>query len=358
MFLTHSQKKKAAVASSAHQVSSASKASSPPPSTPPTQLADADLGRLLLCHFTSLLRSLPTLPGSEVQRTLVCIASLHTALRAACPKYATDACLSADVCPPAADPLPSTEAGPGAGLPPGTVLVQWAVQDGCWQVPASFQSDGALPQLAVADADVLALPPPTSSAAMLYVVVTHTGEARVGERVFDVPTVRALHGQLRAACRGGNGGVSGAQPHSELFGHPAFSTTQLTSSRRMVERLLAGLRLSEDGSVANATSTHAADVATSSAAAPPSEAAVATPDPTARPAAAPSKGGKAGTTKPAAGAPPAGGGAAAPCGPPVVPPPTDLGFLSKLEAVLNVEDGVDVVDPNLAEFLASVLPTA
>ncbi len=44
--------------------------------------------------------------------------------------------------PPPADP---------AGLAPGTVIVQWAVQDGCWQLPQSWQAGGSLSQGQVRD---------------------------------------------------------------------------------------------------------------------------------------------------------------------------------------------------------------
>ncbi len=57
--------------------------------------------------------------------------------------------------PPPADP---------ASLAPGTVIVQWAVQDGCWQLPQSWQAGGTLPQGQVRGqmpSGVLGLPPTT-----------------------------------------------------------------------------------------------------------------------------------------------------------------------------------------------------
>jgi hypothetical protein len=96
-------------------------------------LSEADTSRMVVCHLAALLRALDTdtLPaGSGARaRAQAQVAALHTALRAACVKYGTDACF-------AEPPLPPTGAADAAnGAPPeGTVLAQWHYQDGCWQV--------------------------------------------------------------------------------------------------------------------------------------------------------------------------------------------------------------------------------
>jgi hypothetical protein len=67
----------------------------------------------------------------------------------------------------------------------------------------------------------------------------------------------------------------------------------------------------------------------------------------AKPGTAP--GGKAGKAEAAA-------AAAAAAALPVGPPPTDLAFLTKVEAMMRVEGGIDLVDLPFAVFLANTLP--
>jgi len=54
----------------------------------PSILADADLGRMLVCHFMSLMRASPSLPAEAAARAEAQLISLHTALTLACPRFA------------------------------------------------------------------------------------------------------------------------------------------------------------------------------------------------------------------------------------------------------------------------------
>jgi hypothetical protein len=55
-------------------------------STPPGGVSDADLGRMLVCLFTSLLRGLPSMPPAEAAVAEAHAVRLHSSLVAACPR--------------------------------------------------------------------------------------------------------------------------------------------------------------------------------------------------------------------------------------------------------------------------------
>ncbi len=57
---------------------------------------------------------------------------------------------------------------PANPLCTGTLLAQWHVQEGCWQVPASWQSVGSLLSDPITDAQVLALRPPAGYGTLLH----------------------------------------------------------------------------------------------------------------------------------------------------------------------------------------------
>lgn len=59
---------------------------------PPAPLAEADLGRMLVCHFTSLIRAAPALPAQEAARAEAHIISLHNALVPACARCVAACC--------------------------------------------------------------------------------------------------------------------------------------------------------------------------------------------------------------------------------------------------------------------------
>lgn len=307
----------------------------------PGTLPDPDMARLVVCHFNALIRQAPSLPPSERARAEAQIAALHPALRAACAKYAADACFP-DV------PLPPADNAAAPALAPGTVLVQWYQQDGCWQVPGSWYAGGTLSRPNIEAADVLALPPVETYASLLYVVVTAGGAVRAGEAAFDVASVRGVARrvrELRHRCEAPRG-------PTDLWGHDAPTQAELGLLRAMAERFLSRRRSSEDGGAGAAPSTDAPSTATSPeqfqvepAARPPS------PTPPAAKAAAKGgaaggKGGKGGEQQVAAEVEQQG----------VPLPPTDLAFLIKLEAMLQVEGGVDMVDAGFAEWLALTLP--
>ncbi len=136
---------------------------------------------------------------------------------------------------------------------------------------------------------------------------------------------------------------------TDLFGHVAPSDQELRVLRRASEFFFAGRRLSEDGAASSSLLNAGldADVASAETASiPPGTPPVpSTPPPGAKGGAKP--GGKPGA--PAAGAP---------ATPPGQPPPTDLAFLIKLEAALNVDGGLDLADDGFAQFIALALGEA
>lgn len=316
---------------------------------PPATLPDADLGRMLVCHFTGLVRGAAALPPTERRVAEAHIITLHTALKAACPKYAADACFAEVPLPPPAETAPAPA--------PGTVLVQWYPQDGCWQAEASWGAGGSLAGSggAVSDSEVLALRPPEAWASMLYTIVppgaggtASAVGARTGELTFEVSAVRALARrvkELRHRCES-------PKAPTDLFGADAPSPSELASVRAAAERFLGKRRLSDDG----ASSTHSgAPPATPPLAtgteAPPRPSSPGPPAPAAPVSSSGAKaGGKGGKDAGAAAA------AAAAAQVPAGPIPTDLAFLTKLEALLCVENGVELSDPGFADWLASTLP--
>jgi hypothetical protein len=130
---------------------------------------------------------------------------------------------------------------------------------------------------------------------------------------------------------------------TDILGQEAPSRAELAQLRAAVERFLGGRgRGSEDGTGAGGLG---GDGGVTLGGAVELD----SPPPTPPPAAAPTSAkGKKGGDRDAAAA--AGGGQ------PVVPPPTDLSFLIKVEAMLSLESGLEVVDAPFAAFLAQSLP--
>lgn len=184
----------------------------------------------------------------------------------------------------------------------------------------------------VSEGQVLSLEPIDVYVSMLYVVSSQQGGVRTGERVFGLAAVRDMQDKVRR-LRHRTEAPKGA---TDIFGETAPAPRELRLLRRASEHFFAGRRVSEDGERADADGLDGADAdAAEDAGAPP---------PPAAPAAA--KGGKPGAK----------GAAAADAAVPAGPVPTDLAFLSKLETLLNVDTGIELVDVGFAEYLAQALP--
>jgi len=301
----------------------------------PATVPDADVARLVMCHVTALLREAPSLPPAERARAEAQVAALHPALRAACAKYASDACF-------AQVPLPPKDNASAPALAPGTVVVQWYQQDGCWQVPASFIPDGSLTKPVVEPSDVLALHPVESFASLVFVVVTAGGEARAGEVSFPVAAVRGLARRVKDLRHR----MEAPRGATDLWGHDAPSEGELAAARAAAERFLGKRRSSDDGAAPSASgSTNLTPEV-----APESPTTLRPPSPTPAPEPPAKAGAKVGKGPAAAAAP------APAAAQPVGPLPTDLPFLTKLEALLAVDNGMDMTDAGFAGWLAQTLP--
>ena len=278
---------------------------------------------MLVCHFTTLIRNAEAQPIQDRDRAAAHIAILHGALKAACPKYLSDACF-ADV--PA---LPDKGAAP-AQPAPSTVIVQWRVRDvedasvlSALQGQTGFGS--ATCQLS--DSEVLALEPAPATACMLFVVVNHEGKLRVGEVSLDVAAVRELLRRTRELRHR----LESPKGDKDLFGYAPPSQQELAVVRGAAERLL-GKKGPDRPLVADWAPPVAPQQATTPA--PPT-------------AGGGTRQGQRDKVKQADQGP------AAPS-----LPPNDVAFLTKLEALLSIDNGVELTDPTFAFWADLVLPKA
>jgi len=327
-------------------------------------MPDVETGRVLLLELVNLRRR-PGIGSLDVcERQVAMAAELHRVLRAECPKYATECCLPAvpvlrpGVQPPdedggeaaAAAPAPAAEAkggkkgaaapaGAAAGpqpLVPGLVVVQWHEQDGCWQDNESWYAEGQLGEGDVSNEVLLAAEPAPAYVAMLYVAVpagdrgsapldeyeAAEGAADFGDKAFPLGAVRGMARRVKdLRVRADEGGAEG---------QPLMSAREPPSSEELVELMRElGSFLRQDIVDEEAVDENHGR--------PPS----ALPGGTAS---------LLDTAPVADGAPEA------------VPAPEELPaymaagpeLLPKLEALLNVEDGLFVVDAQLADWLRSV----
>ncbi|GFH16837.1 uncharacterized protein HaLaN_13341 [Haematococcus lacustris] len=295
---------------------------------PPVPLKDAEVGRMVVCHFLALLRSAPTLPLRLRTHAQAHIIALHDALRTACPKYASDVCFP-DVLQPTADKaLP---------LAPGTVRVQWYPQDGCWQAPQSWQPNGRFTHAVATEAELAGVPAPVLYASMLYVVINANGESQAGELVFEVRAVQSLLHRVKQLRHR----LEFPKAPTDLLGHDLPSSSELQSLRHAAEHFLGKRRGSEDGmsqpsAVELVTGTH-----------PRPDSVPRAPSPSRQPPdASPVR-----PSKTDASATPA-------IVPPTEPSSTDLTFLKRLEAMLSLDSGIDSTDLGFALFLEQTLPAS
>jgi hypothetical protein len=178
----------------------------------------------------------------------------------------------------------------------------------------------------VSEGQVLSREPVDVYVSMLYVVSSsQQGAVRTGEKVFRLAAVRDMQDKVRR-LRHRAESPKGA---TDIFGETAPAPRELRLLRRACEHFFAGKRLSEDGERADADAVAAE---------------VSTPPPT-----APSKSGKGATAGK--------GTAAADATKADAPAVTDLAFLTKLETLLNVDTGIELVDVGFAEYLSQALPS-
>ncbi len=283
---------------------------------PDAPISDVDVARMVVCHFAALVRSMDALPAGcgFRARAEAQITALHAALRLACAKYGIDACFSDPPLPPPPEQLQAV------AIPPGTVLAQWHVQDGCWQEARSWMADGSLPGAAESGPDaaqgaasiteqhVLALHPTPTYASLLYVIAAPSGDGgsgpHAGEVTFSVTDVRVLQRKVRQA----RARLEKPKAPTDLLGYPAPDADGLAEVLRAAERLLSAVpRSSEDGSsvaFSGVGSVLDSEVTMEGE----------------------------------------------------VRPELDVGFLCKLEALLELECGVELVDVTLGSWLVQTLP--
>jgi hypothetical protein len=140
---------------------------------PPSTLPDPDLGRMVMCHFISLHKSLLSLPMAQRERSAAHMVSLHTALRTACPKYASEICFPDAPLPPAPEAAPP--------LTPGYLIVQWYCL-------VDEEAGGTLGGSGSAeDAAILAIQPALTNATMIYAFMTQVCEACMVECPISSP---------------------------------------------------------------------------------------------------------------------------------------------------------------------------
>ena len=155
---------------------------------------------------------------SDAHRSL-----LHTAMRAACPKYASDGCF-------AGVPLPSLAPLPAA-LAPGTVLVQWQLHpNGSVKEPGSWATGGSLPASGLTDAQVLNLPSVPLYASMLFVLAP------------VATTTEADPAAVAAAAAGKKGATPVAAAGSDASALPAVSGER-TFPVELVQELLGRIKV-------------------------------------------------------------------------------------------------------------------
>ncbi|MEW5312853.1 MAG: hypothetical protein WDW38_004454 [Sanguina aurantia] len=221
--------------------------------------------------------------------------------------------------------------------------MQWYVQDGCWQADASWHSTGTLPvspaNTPVTDAQILALRPPPAHASLVYAITTSDGKAICGEITQQVSAVRKLLSRVQELrFRAEN-----PKAPSDLFGEPAPSTAELENVKAEAEAFLCGGigRASADADGADSRGLQ-------------------------------SRGGRSGSRTGSPGSTPTQGGKATPGTKRTTPDTTrggtplgavlsegcvlaDVGLLTRLEALLCLDGGLEVCDVTLAGWLAKCL---
>eukprot|EP00798_Chlamydomonas_sp_ICE-L_P023817 gene23817-9380_t len=290
-----------------------------------TAFSDPDIGRALFCLFVALSREAELLPtalreGAEAQRVL-----LHTSLAKACVKYSTEACFPEVPVPPEAPTAPAA----------GSTLVQWYTQDVCWQEPSSWApNDSVLPgsqgesAAAPSDSDILTLPPASSCASMLYVLAASPSAAEegsgpnflCGEVVFDVEAVRKQQRHTKELRYR----IESPKAETDLFGEAAPDETELSRLRRTLERFLARRNQKNTSSRTYVDSEEDDEEDLQS------------------------------LLDDGSSMHDGAGGMSAGAPRPVVT--TDLQLLTRCEAMLSIENGVEVTDQTYSDWLAMILP--
>ncbi|KAG1679321.1 hypothetical protein FOA52_009353 [Chlamydomonas sp. UWO 241] len=289
------------------------------------KLSDAALGRKIMCNFVGLCRpGGPPPPASDASRLDTQQATLHMALKAACPRYASGATFGAAV------PLPPPAGAPTP--PPGTVVVQWLVHtDGTPREAGSWAPvHQSLPAVGVTQAQVLGLRPVSLFVSMLFLVVPSpgtTGDALpalyLGERTFPLEAVRGVLASVKALRHR----MECPRVPTDLFGDDAPSGAELARLRARVERVLSARRVSVLGRHGGRAGTSASDGDDGSEG----------DDASGLAETSEGEGGGAGAQ-------------AAPDGPAV-----DQAFLTKLEGMLDTDNGLDLVDAAFAGWLGRLL---
>lgn len=241
--------------------------------------------------------------------------------------------------------------------------MQWYVQDGCWQAEASWHSTGTLPAShPLSDTHVLALRPPPAHASLIYAITTFDGRTICGEVTQQVSVVRKLLSRVQELrFRAEN-----PKAPSDLFGEPAPSKAELEAIKLEAESFLCGSsgRQTPDNDGGDSMgllsavgrSTTSGSRNDSPGESTPTQGA-ATPEKRATPdkrGTTPEKK-DGGDTKRGSTPDKRGGGT------PVVVPlvegilMADVALLTRLEALLCLEGGLDVCDVTLAGWLAGCL---
>jgi hypothetical protein len=321
--------------------------------------SDVDVGRKVVCLFVNLQRQVTKAIASDRQQIDAKRSVLYQALRTACPKYVAEACFPDVPLPPASS---GTTAAPGP--PAGTVIVQWHVHvNGCSREQGSWIATGSLPPSGLTQAQVLGLQPVPCYVSMVFVVappvpdadpaaaataaaapgkkaaaekaaaaaaVPGTGAGSgappvvLGERIFPVETIRDIQRRVTKLRHR----TESPRLPTDLFGEAAPDEQELAKVQAAVERLLAQQRrLSVDGKGALSDQDDEDEDGFGEDGTLDSTSVLEAPG---------AQGRAAGADRPAG-------------------PAVDLAFLTKLEAMLCLETGVDMVDAAFAGWLSELL---